>query len=125
MEIPFDKALEQGLIDQDTYDAVKAYMDAHKPAEASEADAQSGATAPEKPEDGNVQEGAPEKPEEGTAPENVPEKPEGNMNSAILNELLEAGILTEAQVTAIEALISAETAETTETTVTTEDSQSV
>ncbi len=86
--IPFKTALEQGIIDQDTYDAIQTYMMEHQPA------APEMGTAP-------TEKGT----EEAPAEEGMQTEPD------LLQELVEAEILTEEQATAIEALGTTETPE--------------
>lgn len=86
--IDFDAMVTRGIISQETRDAIKAYMDEHKPADMP-ADGQ---TPPEKPADGQT---SPEKPADGQAPEDA--------ENGLLNDLLNAGIITQAEYDAMMA----------------------
>ena len=103
----FENLLKNGVIDQNTYNAIMDYMKQHAPAGAANSQAQDGTTPPAMPE------GA-----EGTTP---PEKPEGENGQApqeddLLKKLVEDGVLTQEQADAVAAAQTAAAAETAETT---------
>ena len=87
--IDFDAMVTGGVISQETCDAIKTYMDAHKP-EGAPADGQS-------PAEG-------QQPTEGQQP---PEKPADDQQPDLLGDLLSAGVITQAE---YEALTAAQTA---------------
>ncbi len=136
--------VENGIVSQETLDAIVAYLEANPNEEGSggeipakpdgqsdenipeKPDGSSGNGAPEKPDgfagnsapekpEGSSDNGAPEKPE-GSSDNNAPEKPDGEpagdergmmlmLNQNQLDQLLENGIVTEDEYTAILALI--------------------
>ncbi len=108
----FENLLKNGVIDQNTYNAIMDYMKQHAPAGAPNGQAQDGTTPPAMPEgegSSQAQDGTtpPAMPEgaEGTTP---PEKPEGENGQApqeddLLKKLVEEGILTQEQADAVAA----------------------
>ena len=97
--IDFDAMVTSGVISQETRDAIKAYMDEHRP-EGAPAEGQA-------PTDGQQ---PPEKPSEDQAPadgQQPPEKPADGQMPDLLSDLLSAGVITQAE---YEALTAAQTA---------------
>ena len=97
--IDFDAMVTSGVISQETRDAIKAYMDEHKP-EGAPAEGQApadGQQPPEKPSDDQA-------PADGQQP---PEKPADGQMPDLLSDLLSAGVITQAE---YEALTAAQTA---------------
>ena len=107
-------------------------MEEHKPADLpampGNGTMQEGTTPPEKPEGDTTQEGTtpPELPENGATP---PEKPEGEApadgeqpdgSAGLLKDLLDAGIITEAEYETLSARMTAASADTTTETTTNE-----
>lgn len=107
--IDFDTMIEDGVISQDTYDRIKAYMEENKPddlpemnGEAPEMDGQPPMMKRQGP-DGETPVDLPEPPEfDGEAPEFESENP---MINGLLNDLLEAGVITQAEYDALVAAI--------------------
>lgn len=97
--IDFDAMVTSGVISQETRDAIKAYMDEHRP-EGAPAEGQAptdGQQPPEKPSDDQA-------PADGQQP---PEKPADGQMPDLLSDLLSAGVITQAE---YEALTAAQTA---------------
>ena len=91
--IDFDAMVESGVISRETGDKIKAYMDEHKP-------------------DGKPDE-APEKPS-GEKPADAPEEPDDGLQPAageqpdLLADLLEGGVITQAEYDALNGAVAAE-----------------
>ena len=81
--IDFDAMVTSGVISQETRDAIKAYMDEHRP------------------------EGAPAEGQAPTDGQQPPEKPADGQMPDLLSDLLSAGVITQAE---YEALTAAQTA---------------
>ncbi|MBQ8081436.1 MAG: hypothetical protein IJ240_06020 [Clostridia bacterium] len=104
----FKKLLDQGVITQDTYDKIEAYLKDKAPAAgANDAPAAlQNDQAPEVPADGQ----APEMPQGDQAPElpqdgQAPELPASGAEAGLLNELLADGVITQTELDAINAAI--------------------
>ncbi len=94
--IDFEACVKDGTISQETYDAIKKYMDENKPerpAAGGEEDSKLEMKDGEKPEDGEKQEKG-EKAEAGEKPE-LPEDSEKPEKPDLLKDLLDAEVITQ------------------------------
>jgi hypothetical protein len=94
--IDFEACVKDGTISQETYDAIKKYMDENKPerpAAEGEEDSKLEMKDGEKPEDGEKQEKG-EKAEAGEKPE-LPEDSEKPEKPDLLKDLLDAEVITQ------------------------------
>ena len=100
--VSFEALLQNGVITQETYDAIMAYMQQNQPAEA-----QNGAVPPALPE-GDTNGNPPVLPEgsDNGNPPTLPDNADGSMVppvNGLLQDLMTAGVLTQEQVDAITA----------------------
>lgn len=129
--VDFDTMVEDGVISQDTYDKIKAYMEENKPDDLPEMNGEAPKMGSQPPmmngqaPDGEAPTDLPERPEmNGEAPADLPEPPEMNGEApefdgkapefdaensfvnGLLNDLLEAEVITQAEYDALVAALS-------------------
>ncbi len=115
--VDFDLMLEDGVISQDTYDSIQAYMEENKPDDLPEMNGEALETGSRPPmmngqaPDGEAPADLPERPEfDGEAPEFDGETPEidfeNSILNGILNDLLEAEVITQEEYDALVAALS-------------------
>ena len=104
------KLLEDGVIDEDTYNAIEDYLKQNAPEKPEDSEQEDGQQPPEKPENeqDNTQQ-PPEKPEGEQADDDTekPELPEigGGLDEVQLKSLLDAGVITQEQYDALLELL--------------------
>ena len=97
--LDFNQMLKDGVITQEVYDAIMAYMKEHTPQQQADTAAPAEGTAPaENTEPPALPDGA--TPAEGTEPPALPENAQGEpagMEEQLLKELLDSGVITQEQ----------------------------
>ena len=112
----WQKLADEGVISEETLSAIQQYLQENRP-DMPEGNWQSGSGAPEMPDGDGQPGGAPEKPDggqpDGKRPNDAPEMPNGNgqpngnqpggamISESLLNDLLNAGVITQAEYDAI------------------------
>ena len=106
--IDFDDMVAKGVISRETCDKIKAYMEEHKPAEMPEMNGQF--PGGEKPADGRDPSELPDGEKAEGMPETNGRAPEVPAMGGLLKELLDAGVITQAEYDALAAAQAAEAA---------------
>ena len=99
--------VDEGIISQETLDAILKFMEENRPELPDGTDGKQFGTPPEKPD--GAQDGAPQMPG-GQKPDGMPEMPDGGgqtlmLSQEMLDQLLEAGIITQEEYDAILAFL--------------------
>ena len=99
--------VDEGIISQETLDAILKFMEENRPELPDGTDGNQFGTPPEKPD--GAQDGAPQMPG-GQKPDGMPEMPDGGgqtlmLSQEMLDQLLEAGIITQEEYDAILAFL--------------------